>query len=277
VRRVGEALRRLAVAQPSGTHIQPVIVGSDKSALALAERMQAHGHDIRAIRPPTVPEGTARLRISLTLNVSDVQTDAMIALLAQELAKRRHECALRDCRNRHRGRENCFLRRAHRRAGRLLLEAGAAGPEGRDGLACVLRLSGLPPERILPEAYRLETPASPHLAARLDGLAIDPSRLDPPDTAGPLVIETAGGVMTPLTIETPTIDLLTRWRLPVIVVARTALGTINHSLLTMEALRRRDIPLRGVAFIGEANEDTQDTIARMGRVAMLGRLPNLTR
>jgi 8-amino-7-oxononanoate synthase len=87
VRRVGEALRRLAVAQPSGTHIQPAIVGSDKSALALAERMQAHGHDIRAIRPPTVPEGTARLRISLTLNVSDVQTDAMIALLAQELAE----------------------------------------------------------------------------------------------------------------------------------------------------------------------------------------------
>jgi len=141
---------------------------------------------------------------------------------------------------------------------------------------CVLRLSRLPPERILPEAYRLETPASPHLAARLDGLAIDPMRLDPQDTAGPLVIETAGGVMTPLTIETPTIDLLARWSLPVIVVARTTLGTINHSLLTMEALRRRDIPLRGVAFIGEANEDTQNTIARMGRVAMLGRLPNLT-
>ncbi len=140
----------------------------------------------------------------------------------------------------------------------------------------VLRLSGLPPEHILPEAYRLEAPASPHLAARLDGLAIDPSRLDPPEAAGTLVIETAGGVMTPLTIETPTIDLLTRWRFPAIVVARTTLGTINHSLLTIEALRRRDIPLRGVAFIGEANEDTQNTIARMGRVAMLGRLPNLS-
>ena len=81
--------------------------------------------------------------------------------------------------------------------------------------------------------------------------------------------------MTPLTIETPTIDLLARWRLPAIVVARTTLGTINHSLLTLEALRRRDIPLRGVAFVGEANEETQNTIARMGRVAMLGRLPNL--
>ncbi len=151
-----------------------------------------------------------------------------------------------------------------------------AGLEEETDSQCVLRLSGLPPERILPEAYRLETPASPHLAARLDGLAIDPSRLDPPDTAGPLVIETAGGVMTPLTIETPTIDLLARWRFPAIVVARTTLGTINHSLLTMEALRRREIPLRGVAFVGEANEDTQNTIARMGRVAMLGRLPNLS-
>jgi dethiobiotin synthetase len=128
----------------------------------------------------------------------------------------------------------------------------------------------------LPEAYRLATPASPHLAARLDGLAIDPARLAPPATAGPLVIETAGGVMTPLTIETPTIDLLARWRFPAIIVARTSLGTINHSLLTIEALRRRDIPLRGVAFVGEVNEDTQNTIARMGRVAMLGRLPNLT-
>ncbi|MGA3061740.1 MAG: dethiobiotin synthase [Methylocystis sp.] len=150
-----------------------------------------------------------------------------------------------------------------------------AGLEEETDSQCVLRLSGLPPERILPEAYRLETPASPHLAARLDGLAIDPSRLDPPDTAGPLVIETAGGVMTPLTTETPTIDLLARWRLPAIVVARTTLGTINHSLLTLEALRRREIPLRGIAFVGEANEDTQNTIARMGRVAMLGRLPNL--
>jgi dethiobiotin synthetase len=150
-----------------------------------------------------------------------------------------------------------------------------AGLEDETDSQCVLRLCGLQPERILPEAYRLETPASPHLAARLDGLAIDPARLDPPDTAGTLVIETAGGVMTPLTIETPTIDLLARWRLPAIIVARTTLGTINHSLLTIEALRRRDIPLRGVAFVGEANDDTQNTIARMGRVAMLGRLPHL--
>jgi 8-amino-7-oxononanoate synthase len=86
VSRAGAGLARFASVAPSGTHIQPVIVGSDKRALALAGRMQAQGYDIRAIRPPTVPDGTARLRISLTLNASDAQTDAMVALLARELA-----------------------------------------------------------------------------------------------------------------------------------------------------------------------------------------------
>jgi dethiobiotin synthetase len=150
-----------------------------------------------------------------------------------------------------------------------------AGLEDETDSQCVLRLSGLAPERILPEAFSLNTPASPHLAAQLDGLAIDPSRLDPPNPPGPLVIETAGGVMTPLTLETLTIDLLARWRLPAVIVARTSLGTINHSLLTIEALRAKEIPLRGVAFVGDENADTQETIARIGDVAMLGRLPRL--
>ncbi len=150
-----------------------------------------------------------------------------------------------------------------------------AGLDDETDSQCVLRLSGLAPERVLPEAFRLKTPASPHFAARVDGVAIDPARLDPPDTMEPLVIETAGGVMTPLTIETPTIDVLARWRLPVIVVARTSLGTINHSLLTIEALRARDIPMRGLAFVGDANEDSQAAIVRLGGVAALGRLPRL--
>lgn len=137
----------------------------------------------------------------------------------------------------------------------------------------VARLSGLAPQRILPEAWRLRTPASPHLAARIDGVEIDPARLTPPACAGPLIIETAGGVMTPLTLQTPMIDVLARWKIPVILVARTTLGTINHSLLSLEALRRRDVPLLGVAFIGEANEETQAAIAAMGGAPALGRLP----
>jgi dethiobiotin synthetase len=150
-----------------------------------------------------------------------------------------------------------------------------AGLEGETDSQCVARLSGLAPSRILPEAFRLKTPASPHYAARLDGVAIDVAQLYPPDPPGSLIIETAGGVMTPLTPETPTADLLRRWRLPAIVVARTTLGTINHSLLTLEALRRREVPLRGVVFIGDENLESQETIARMGAVKALGRLPFL--
>ncbi|ARN82125.1 8-amino-7-oxononanoate synthase [Methylocystis bryophila] len=82
--RLGEALRATTVA-PSGTQIQPVIVGSDGRAVALAREMQAEGFDIRAIRPPTVPEGSARLRISVTLNASEEEIDAMVATLARKL------------------------------------------------------------------------------------------------------------------------------------------------------------------------------------------------
>ena len=72
-----------------------------------------------------------------------------------------------------------------------------------------------------------------------------------------------------------TIDLLARWAFPALLVARTTLGTINHSLLTIEALRRRDIPLIGVAFVGEENAESQAAIAHMGKVRRLGRLPSL--
>jgi dethiobiotin synthetase len=150
-----------------------------------------------------------------------------------------------------------------------------SGLDGETDSETVLRLSGLKRENILPEAYSLRTPASPHLAARLDGVTIDPGRLTPPPVA-PLVIETAGGLMTPLTEELPTIDLLATWRLPVLLCARTTLGTINHSLLSLEALRRREIPVLGVAFIGEENVETRRIIAKMSGARDLGRLPFVT-
>jgi dethiobiotin synthetase len=150
-----------------------------------------------------------------------------------------------------------------------------AGLEGETDSQTVARLSGLSLDRIASEAWRLTTPASPHIAARIDGVEIDVERLSPPKVNHSLVIETAGGLMTPLTDGTLTIDILARWNIPVILCARTSLGTINHSLLSIEALRRRDIPIRGVAFIGDASEDVQATIVRLGNAPMLGRLPLL--
>jgi dethiobiotin synthetase len=147
-----------------------------------------------------------------------------------------------------------------------------AGIEDGGDRERVAALTGLPPERLLPEAYRLATPCSPHRAAAIDGVAIDPLRLQPPGQR-PLVIEGAGGALVPVTPDLLYADLFERWNLPTVVVARTTLGTINHSLLTIEALRARGVPLLGIAFVGDAVEDSEATIARLGRVKRLGRLP----
>lgn len=150
-----------------------------------------------------------------------------------------------------------------------------SGLEEETDTQAVLRLSGIPSAHVLPELYQLNTPASPHLAAEIDGVTIDPAKLVLPDVSGPLVVEGAGGLMVPLTRETTYIDQMSRWGAPVVLCARTALGTINHTLLSVEALRRRSIPLLGVAFIGDENPDTERTIAEMGYVKRLGRLPSL--
>ena len=139
----------------------------------------------------------------------------------------------------------------------------------------VLRLSGLSEERLLPEAYRLKTPASPHLAAAIDGVTIDPEALVLPNTDGLLVVEGAGGLLVPLTREVAYIDVIARWRAPVVLCARTTLGTINHSLLSIEALRTRGIPLLGVVFIGDESAESERIIVEMGHARRLGRLPYL--
>jgi len=137
----------------------------------------------------------------------------------------------------------------------------------------VAALSGLPPSHILPEAYRLTTPASPHLAARIDGIAITAERLALPKVDGPLVVEGAGGLMVPVSESLLMIDLFALWGLPVILCARTGLGTINHSLLSIEALRTRAIPIAGIAFIGDAHAENERIIPLLGKVRSLGRLP----
>ena len=152
------------------------------------------------------------------------------------------------------------------------VQAGLA--DGSDAVT-VARLSGLAPGRILPEAYRLVTPCSPDRAAEIDGVTIDPERLTPPPVEGPLIVEGAGGALVPVTGDLVFADLFARWDLPVVLVARTTLGTINHSLLSIEALRARGVPILGIAFTGDGVEHSETTIARIGRVKRLGRLPHL--
>ncbi|MBD9528720.1 dethiobiotin synthase [Paracoccus sp. PAR01] len=147
-----------------------------------------------------------------------------------------------------------------------------AGLEEETDSQIVARLSGRP---VLPEAYRLKRPASPHLAAADEGVVIDPARLQLPDGTGPFVVEGAGGALVPLHEGLLYADLMARWQAPVIVVARTGLGTINHSLMTIEALRARRVNLLGIAFVGDEMADSQAIICRIGQARNLGRLPRL--
>lgn len=146
------------------------------------------------------------------------------------------------------------------------VQAGLDESTDRDTVAA---LSG---QEVLPEAYRLATPCSPHQAAAIDGVTIDLARLALPEDDSPLVVEGAGGVLVPLREDLLYADLFAQWGLPVVLVARTALGTINHSLLSLEALRSRGVPIAGMAFVGDENAETERTICAIGQVRRLGRL-----
>jgi dethiobiotin synthetase len=129
--------------------------------------------------------------------------------------------------------------------------------------------------QVIPEGYRLVTPCSPHEAARIDGVRIDPTALALPAGDTPLIVEGAGGVLVPLGDDTLYTDLFAEWRLPVILVARTTLGTINHSLLSLEALRARGLQVAGVIFSGDENVPSEEAIIDFGQCRHLGRLPRL--
>jgi dethiobiotin synthetase len=154
-----------------------------------------------------------------------------------------------------------------------------AGTEDGKDTRRVAAMTGLKAESFRPERYILKNALSPHRAAELDGAVIEKAVLAlPPDIpAGhTLIIEGAGGALVPLRRDLLQADIFARWGAPAILCARTSLGTINHSLLSLEALRSRNIPVLGIIFVGDANEDSEATISEMGKAKRLGRLPILS-
>jgi dethiobiotin synthetase len=121
-------------------------------------------------------------------------------------------------------------------------------------------------------AYSLKTPLSPHHAARLENIAINVEAIIPPQTTRPLIIESVGGIFVPLSTKVLTIDLFESWNCKWVIVSKHYLGSINHTLLTIDALKRRTIPLVGMIFNGEPNPDSEAAILDISKLPLLGRL-----
>lgn len=153
------------------------------------------------------------------------------------------------------------------------------GIEQDDDTAVVERLADCRPGELLTSGIRLPRPVSPHLAARLSGTTIHLQPLVDVPTGEARstrwIVEGAGGVLVPINESETMIDLMALLGLPVVVAARSSLGTINHTLLTLEALRRRAIPIAGVVMVGDLHADNRNAIEQYGGVAVLGEMPCL--
>ena len=154
------------------------------------------------------------------------------------------------------------------------------GIERDDDTREVQRLAACRPEETLNEGIRLSRPLSPHLAARLSGFRIEIQPLVDIIASEPAsdrwIVEGAGGALVPVNDTELMADLMVRLALPVVVVARARLGTINHTLLTLEALRARSLVVGGVVMVGPRNEENCRAIETYGGVRVLGQLPRMS-
>lgn len=127
---------------------------------------------------------------------------------------------------------------------------------------------------VLEEKYRLNTPASPHLAAEIDGITIQLSDFSLPTVDRNLIVEGAGGLMVPMNNGGDMyIDLIQQFNLPVILVSMHYLGSINHTLLSIEALKARNIQIEGIVFVGDENLATEKIILQKTNIRMIARIP----
>ena len=148
-----------------------------------------------------------------------------------------------------------------------------SGTEDGSDTKTVCNLLNLQPNRHLSERYKFKAPVSPHWAAEKESRHIDPNNLNVPNLDKLIIIETAGGLMVPLNRNWLQIDQLKVWEAPIILVARTGLGTLNHTLLSLEALKNRNINVLGIVLNGPPHTDNPKTLEQFGDTKILARLP----
>ena len=163
-----------------------------------------------------------------------------------------------------------FAASLYRQRGGVYFKPVQTGPD--HDTEAFLRLTGAPREHVRPPVYIFREPVSPHAAAAAEGVRIDPRRLVLPPGPERWIIEGAGGVLVPLTDEFLMVDLMAQLQLPVLVVTRGVLGMINHTLLTLEALAARKLPVCGFAVSGGDRPDDVRTIERISGVPCVAQI-----
>ena len=148
-----------------------------------------------------------------------------------------------------------------------------SGIDGETDSEYVQRVSQISKKKILKEAYIFNNPVSPHWAAEIDKVKIIKSNLNLPNINKTLLIETAGGLMVPITRDFLQIDQIKIWNLPVILVCRSSLGTLNHTLLSIEALRKRNIPILGLFINGKKHLDNPQTLKLFSGLPIIAEFP----
>jgi 8-amino-7-oxononanoate synthase len=274
----------LGLPAPAGA-IVPLVLGAPERAMEAAARLRAAGLEVRAVRPPTVPEGASRLR----LVCHAFNTDEELARLTSHLKRELHVGTARPAPPAARA-SALVVAGTDTGVGKTVVSALIARAAARRGPAAywkpvqtgqesdtaeVGRLAGALVRPLSP-AYHFALPASPHEAAAAEGARVDVAHiealLDAHGAALPgtlLVAELAGGLCVPWTMERTQIDWLARQRLPLVLVARSGVGTLNHTLLSLEALRARSLEPRALFLVGPPHESNRETLRALGHLQAL--------
>lgn len=289
-RRVAEALGL----RPPDAAIVPFVVGSSDRALDLASRARSAGLDVRAVRHPTVPRGTERVRLVLHAFNTAAEVDRLVDLLRDEPRGASDTKAARPTRP-----HACVVVGTDTNVGKTVVSALLMRHARTRGSACyfkpvqtgddsdtrtVATLAGLTRPEWIEPLHELPLPASPHEAAAAAGTSLDPAtlvdrvaRVVDGFGEGVLVIELAGGLRVPYTLRFDQGDLLEQVALPLVLVARSGLGTLNHTQLTLEALRRRHLEPRALFLVGEPHPSNAATLRVLAHVEHVYEVPQFRR
>lgn len=288
LRLLSQALAEELGCAPSPSAISPVLVGDNQLALDLAQRATEQGFEVRAVRPPTVPRGTARLRVVLHADNREDDVRRLGALLAPH---RQHTMspntpALRPL----------FVVGTDTGIGKtvvsaLLTRAAAAVTKvtywkpvqtGDDSDTETVRsLCADTSARFVEPSFAFALPASPHEAAAAEQASVCTATLEARlaelvEEPGELIAELAGGLLVPYDDVETQADLLARITPRLVLVARSGLGTLNHTLLTLEALRGRGLEPEALVLVGDEHPSNRETLRAMGRVPLIYELPQLS-